>query len=84
LRASGVWSQIVFCPFVLRKEQVLLAHISRLEDEQSLVAKLQKQIKELQAKIEEMEEELNGERQSRSKVQPCSHSPINGSSHPAN
>ena len=29
---------------------------SKLEDEQSLVAKLQKQIKELQARIGEMEE----------------------------
>lgn len=41
---------------------------TRLEDEQSLVAKLQKQVKELQAKIEELEEELNAERQARSKV----------------
>jgi len=40
----------------------------RLEDEQLLIAKLQKQIKELQAKIEELEEELNGEQQARSKV----------------
>lgn len=36
-----------------------------LEDEQSLVAKLQKQIKELQARIEELEEELEAERQKR-------------------
>lgn len=41
---------------------------SRLEDEQSLVAKLQKQIKELQGRIQELEEELEAERQARSKV----------------
>ena len=41
---------------------------SRLEDEQSLVAKLQKHIKELLAKIQELEEELEAERQSRAKV----------------
>lgn len=41
---------------------------SRLEDEQSLVGKLQRQIKELQARIGELEEELEAERQARSKV----------------
>ncbi len=41
---------------------------SRLEDEQSLVGKLQRQIKELQARIAELEEELEAERQGRSKV----------------
>jgi len=41
---------------------------SKLEDEQSLVSKLQKQIKELQARIQELEEELEAERQARSKV----------------
>lgn len=42
---------------------------SRFEDEQSLVSKLQRQIKELQARIQELEEELEAERQSRAKVQ---------------
>lgn len=41
---------------------------SKLEDEQSLVGKLQKQIKELQSRIQELEEELESERQARSKV----------------
>ena len=41
---------------------------SKLEDEQSLVAQLQKKIKELQARIEELEEELEAERAARAKV----------------
>lgn len=41
---------------------------NKYEDEQSLVAQLQKKVKELQAKIEELEEELNNEIQARSKV----------------
>merc|ERR1719402_858356 len=39
----------------------------RLEDEQSIVAKAQKAIKELQSRIETAEEELEAERQARSK-----------------
>merc|ERR1711879_1135910 len=42
---------------------------TRLEDEQSLVAQLQKKIKELQARIEELEEELESERAARAKVE---------------
>ena len=52
----------------------MMALTNRLEDEQSLVGKLQRQIKELQAKIQELEEEIEAERQSRSKVKhivPC-------------
>ncbi len=44
---------------------------SRLEDEQILVGKLQRQIKELQAKVQELEEELEAERASRAKVWHC-------------
>lgn len=51
-----------------RKEQELHSMSGKLEDEQSLVAKLQKQIKELQGRIQELEEELEAERQARSKV----------------
>ncbi len=43
--------------------------VSRLEDEQSLVSKLQRQSKDSQMRIEEVEEELEAERQSRSKVE---------------
>merc|ERR1712203_34581 len=43
--------------------------MSKLEDEQSLVAKVQKSIKEQQARIEEMEEELEAERQGRAKAE---------------
>ena len=41
---------------------------SKLEDEQNLVAQLRKKIKELQARIEELEEELEAERAARAKV----------------
>lgn len=51
-----------------RKEAELHQLSTRLEEEQSLVAKLQRQIKELQARIAELEEELENERQSRAKV----------------
>jgi len=40
------------------KDKELLSLTVKLEDEQSLVGKLQKQIKELQARIEELEEEV--------------------------
>ena len=42
---------------------------AKLEDEQSLVSKLQKQIKELQSRIEELEEELEAARQARAKAE---------------
>ena len=51
-----------------RKDHDLNSLNSKLEDEQALVAQLQKKIKELQAKIDELEEELEAERQIRSKV----------------
>ena len=59
---------IMFLLFHCRKEQESHAMASKLEDEQSLVAKLQKQIKELQHRIAEVEEEIDAERQGRSKV----------------
>merc|ERR1712021_144100 len=42
---------------------------SKLDDEQSLVAKVQKSIKEVQGRVEEMEEELEAERQARAKAE---------------
>merc|ERR1712212_203285 len=42
---------------------------SKLDDEQSLVAKMQKSIKEFQGRVEEMEEELEAERQARAKAE---------------
>ena len=43
---------------IQRKDKELSSLTTKLEDEQSLVGKLQKQIKELQARIEELEEEV--------------------------
>merc|ERR1711997_52503 len=54
---------------IARKEKDSTALFSKLEDEQSLVAKVQKSIKEAQARVEEMEEELEAERQSRAKAE---------------
>jgi peptidoglycan hydrolase CwlO-like protein len=54
--------------FAHRKDAELTALSSRLEDEQSLVARLQRQVKELMAKIQELEDELEAERSARSKV----------------
>ena len=47
-----------------RKEKDAGGLLSKLDDEQSLVAKVQKGIKENQARVEEMEEELEAERRS--------------------
>ncbi len=55
---------------IVRKEQEMHTAGTRLEDEQLLVGKLQRQIKELQAKIQELEEEVEAERASRAKVRP--------------
>merc|ERR1712080_487739 len=41
----------------------------KLDDEQNLVAKAQKGIKELQGRVEAMEEELEAERQARAKAE---------------
>merc|ERR1711997_1247814 len=52
-----------------RKEKDASVLLSKLDDEQSLVAKVQKAIKENQAHVEEMEEELEAERQARAKAE---------------
>merc|ERR1712241_930203 len=48
-----------------RKEKDFGGLASKLDDEQSLVGKVQKSIKEVQGRVEEMEEELEAERQAR-------------------
>merc|ERR1712141_932125 len=52
-----------------RKEKDANSLLSKLDDEQSLVAKVQKGIKENQAHVEELEEELEAERQARAKAE---------------
>merc|ERR1719510_1507662 len=54
---------------IARKDKDAAALFSKLEDEQNLVAKVQKQIKENQARVEELEEELEAERQARAKAE---------------
>ena len=54
---------------IMRKESEIGGLAYKLDDEQSLVGKTQKSIKELQGRIEEMEEELEAERQARSKAE---------------
>jgi uncharacterized coiled-coil protein SlyX len=51
-----------------RKENEIKNLNSKLEDEQGVVAQLQRKIKELMQRIEELEEELENERQNRAKV----------------
>merc|ERR1711884_606894 len=52
-----------------RKDAEMTGVASKLEDEQSLVSKVQKSIKEFQGRIEQMEEELEAERQARAKAE---------------
>merc|ERR1719447_611060 len=52
-----------------RKEKDFSAAASKLDDEQSLVAKVQKSIKEIQGRVEELEEELEAESQARAKAE---------------
>merc|ERR1711997_418505 len=54
---------------ISRKEKDILGLNSKLEDEQSVVAKMQKTIKETQGRVEELEEELEAERQARAKAE---------------
>merc|ERR1719385_99008 len=54
---------------IQRKEKDASGLFSKLDDEQGLVAKVQKSIKEIQARVEEMEEELEAERQGRAKAE---------------
>ena len=50
---------------ILRKEAEVQAMASKLDDEQSLVGKVQKAIKDNQGRVEELEEELEAEGQAR-------------------
>ena len=54
---------------ILRREKDISGLSTKLEDEQTIVAKMQKGIKETQARVEEMEEELEAERQARAKAE---------------
>merc|ERR1739838_949242 len=54
---------------IANKEKNNLLLSAKLDDEQSLVAKAQKNIKELQGRVEAAEEELEAERQSRAKAE---------------
>ncbi len=54
---------------IARKKKDLRGLSSMLEDEQCLVAKVQKTIKETQARVEELEEESEAERQARAKAE---------------
>ena len=52
-----------------RKDGELAGFANKLDDDQAIVAKFQKSIKELQLRVEEMEEELEAERQGRAKAE---------------
>merc|ERR1712025_1317662 len=52
-----------------RKDAELSGLGAKLEDEQSIVGKVQKSIKEHQSRVEELEEELEAERQGRAKAE---------------
>jgi len=54
---------------VMRKDNEINALGGKLDDEQGLVGKVQKGIKEHQGRVEEMEEELEAERQARAKAE---------------
>merc|ERR1719449_233058 len=54
---------------ISRRDAEIGGLVSKLDDEQSLVGKVQKSIKEIQGRIEEMEEELEAERQARAKAE---------------
>merc|ERR1719228_538515 len=54
---------------IARKEHDISGLASKLDDEQALVSKMQKNIKEAQGRVEELEEELEAERQARAKAE---------------
>ena len=54
---------------IARKEKDMQSMSCKLDDEQGTVGKVQKSIKETQARVEEMEEELEAERQARAKAE---------------
>ena len=53
----------------MRREKDIQTLNAKLEDEQTMVAKMQKSIKEHQGRVEELEEELEAERQARAKAE---------------
>merc|ERR1711962_1679197 len=54
---------------IARKEKDISDFSGKLDDEQGVVGKTQKGIKETQARVEELEEELEAERQARAKAE---------------
>jgi len=54
---------------IARKEKDIAVLNAKLEDEQNVVGKVQKSIKENQGRVEELEEELEAERQARAKAE---------------
>merc|ERR1719189_1508008 len=54
---------------IARKEKDYSQLANKLDDEQCLVSKVQKTIKEIQSRVEELEEELEAERQARAKAE---------------
>merc|ERR1712045_956212 len=54
---------------IQRKEKECMELNAKLEDEQGCVSKVQKSIKENQGRVEELEEELEAERQARAKAE---------------
>merc|ERR1712241_1146341 len=54
---------------IARKEKDTQGASAKLEDEQGMVGKMQKSIKECQGRVEELEEELEAERQARAKAE---------------
>merc|ERR1712113_1014064 len=54
---------------IMRKDTELNGLMGKLDDEQGGVGRTQRSIKELQSRVEEMEEELEAERQSRAKAE---------------
>ena len=54
---------------LMRKKNEIGGIASKLDDEQTIVSKTQKSIREMQGRVEELEEELEAERQARSKAE---------------
>merc|ERR550539_2175994 len=54
---------------IVQKEKDISTLGAKLEDQQSIVGKMQKNIKECQGRVEELEEELEAERQARAKAE---------------
>ena len=54
---------------IMRKDTEIQQLMTSLDDEQSGMNRIQRTIKELQARVEELEEELEAERQGRTKAE---------------